>query len=114
MQQTEEQIERLERVFELVGKSPERQECAGAKGLVEEASKMLEEAGTDEMRDTVIVGGATKAEHYEMVGYTDLIEGAEMLKLREAVKLLTESRQQEVSTARKLERLAPKLLQAAA
>jgi ferritin-like metal-binding protein YciE len=114
MQQTEEQIIRLEQVFSEIGQEPERQECMGAKGLIEEASKMMEEAGTDELRDTIIVGGATKAEHYEMVSYADLIEGAELLKLRKAVKLLTENREEEVSTARKLERLSPRLGKAAA
>jgi ferritin-like metal-binding protein YciE len=74
----------------------------------------MEEAATDELRDTFIVGGATKAEHYEMVSYADLIEGAEMLKMRKAVKLLTENRQQEVRTARKLERTSPRLAKVAA
>lgn len=86
----------------------------GARGLVDEASKMMQEAATDGIRDTVIVSGATKAEHYEMIACTDLIDAAEMLKLRKAEKLLTENRDQEVSTARKLERLGPKLAQAAA
>ena len=49
-----------------------------------------------------------------MVSYADLIDGAEMLKLRKAAKLLTENREQEIGTARKLERLAPKLGRAAA
>lgn len=114
MQQTQQQIQRLEGVFDAVGESPQRQECSGAKGLIEEASRLMEEAGTDEVRDSVIVGGATKAEHYEMVSYADLIDGAEMLKLRPAVKILTENREEEVSAARKLERLAPKLGEAAA
>ncbi len=114
MQQTEEQIQKLEQVFSEIGQAPERQECSGAKGLIEEATKMMQEAGTSEIRDTVIVGAASKAEHYEMVGYADLIDGAEMLKMRKAVKLLTENREQEVSTARKLERLAPRLSKAAA
>jgi ferritin-like metal-binding protein YciE len=114
MQQTEQQILNLEQVFAEAGEQPLRQECMGAKGLVEEASRMMEEAGNSEIRDAVIAGGAAKAEHYEMVGYADLIDGAEMLKMRKAVKLLTENRDQEVSTARKLERLAPKLGKAAA
>lgn len=114
MEQTQEQISKLEMVFSEIGMQPERQECMGAKGLIDEASKMMEEAGTDEIRNTVIAGGATKAEHYEMVSYADLIDGAEMLKMRKVVKLLTENREQEVSTARKLERLAPKLGKAAA
>jgi ferritin-like metal-binding protein YciE len=74
----------------------------------------MEEAGTDELRDTFIVGGATKAEHYEMVSYADLIEGAEILKLKKAVNLLTENREQEVATARKLERTSPRLAKLAA
>ena len=114
MQQTEEQITNLEQVFAELGKEPERQECMGAKGLVGEAKKMMEETESPELRDAVIAGAAAKAEHYEMVGYADLIDGAEMMKKRKAVNLLTKNREQEVLTARKLERLAPKLGKAAA
>lgn len=114
MQQTEVQIRKLEDVFAEVGQEPTRQECAGAKGLVEEASKMMQESSTNELRDAVIVAGATKAEHYEMVSYADLIDGAELLKLRKSVRALTENREQELSAARKLERLAPRLGKAAA
>jgi ferritin-like metal-binding protein YciE len=114
MQQTQEQIQKLEQVFSEAGEQPKRQECMGAKGLVDEASKVMQEAGSGPIRDAVIAGGATKAEHYEMVSYADLIDGAEMLKLRKAVRLLTENRDQEVSTARRLERIAPRLGKAAA
>lgn len=83
-----------------------------------EAMGKMRDKATDEklqmISDAVIAGRAAKAEHYEMAGYADLIDGAEMLKMRKAVKLLTENRDQEVSTARKLERLAPKLGKAAA
>jgi len=114
MQQTEGQIEKLEEVFAEIDEQPKRQECMGAKGLVEEASKMMEETSSPELRDAVIAGAATKAEHYEMVAYKDLIDGAEMMKKRKAVRLLTANREQETSTARKLERLAPRLGKAAA
>ena len=49
-----------------------------------------------------------------MVGYADLIEGAEMLKMKPAVKLLTENREQEIRTARKLERQSPRIAKTAA
>ncbi len=114
MEETRQQISNLEQVFEAAGEQPERQTCSGAKGLIEEATKMMEEAGTDELRDAIIVGATTKTEHYEMVGYADLIDGAEMLKMRPAVRLLTENREQEVRTARKLERQAPRIAKAAA
>ena len=114
MAETRGQIEKLQQVFSSTGEQPRRQHCSGAEGIIEDSSKAMEEAGTDEIRDTFIVGGATKAEHYEMVSYADLIEGAELLKLRKAAKLLTENRQQEVRAARKLERTSPRLAKAAA
>jgi ferritin-like metal-binding protein YciE len=114
MGETRQQIGKLEEVFASIDEQPKRQPCSGAKGIIEEGSKAMEEAASDEIRDQFIVGGATKAEHYEMVSYADLIEGAEMLKLRKAVKLLTENREQEVRTARKLERTSPRLAKAAA
>jgi ferritin-like metal-binding protein YciE len=114
MAETQGQIEKLQQVFSSIGEPPQRQHCSGAEGIIEEGSKAMEEAGTDEIRDTFIVGGATKAEHYEMVSYADLIEGAELLKLKKAAKLLTENREQEVRAARKLERTSPRLAKAAA
>ena len=110
----EHQIANLEQVFSEIGKDPERQECMGSMGLVDEATKMIEEAGTPEIRDAIIAGAAAKAEHYEMVSYADLIDGAEMMKKRQAVNLLTKNRNQEVATARKLERISPRLGKAAA
>ena len=112
--QTEEQIVRLEKVFSEAGMSPERQPCAGAHGLIQEATKTIEEAQSPEIRDAIILGAATKAEHYEMVSYKDLIDGATMLKMRGAARLLTENREEEVKTARKLERAAPRIEKAAA
>jgi ferritin-like metal-binding protein YciE len=114
MAETQDQIARLEEVFSSINEEPRRQPCSGAKGIIEEGSKAMEEAATDEIRDQFIVGGATKAEHYEMVSYADLIEGAEMLRMRKAVKLLTENRQQEVRAARRLERTSPRLAKIAA
>jgi ferritin-like metal-binding protein YciE len=114
MQQTEEHIHRLEEVFSEVGQEPRRQECMGAKGLVGEGSKMMEEAGSPELRDSVIAGAAAKAEHYEMSGYADLVDGAEMMGKRKAARLLTSNREEEMSTARKLERISPRLGKAAA
>src|SRR5882762_3149072 len=114
MAETQDQIGRLEEVFSSINEEPRRQPCSGAKGIIEEGSKAIEKAATDEIRDQFIVGAATKAEHYEMVGYADLIEGAEMLRMRKAVKLLTENRQQEVRAARRLERTSPRLAKIAA
>ena len=111
--QTEEQIKNLEQVFGVLGEEPKRQPCSGAKGLVEEAAKVMDEAEKDELRDALIGGAAAKVEHYEMVSYADLITGAELMGQRKAVKLLKANRDQEVATARRMERAGPRLLKLA-
>jgi len=108
--ESEQQVKNLERVFGIVGEQPKRQHCDGAEGIVSEGKKAIAEAGSPEMCDSIIAGGATKAEHYEMVSYADLIEAATLLKLRQAVPLLEKNREQEVRTARRLERTSPRLL----
>jgi ferritin-like metal-binding protein YciE len=54
------------------------QQLAG-EGVIQvgQLANKLEDAGTDELRDAIIAVGATKAEHYEMISYADLIDGAE-------------------------------------
>ena len=109
MTETEGHICKLDEVFAEVGKVPKRETCAGAQGLAEEASKLMEGAGTDAIRDMFIVRCALKAEHYEMVSYVDLIDGAESLNLQNAVRLLTQNRAQEVRAARRLEGISERL-----
>ena len=108
--ESEQQVKNLERVFGTLGEELKRQHCSGAQGIINEGKKAMEEAGTPAMRDTFIAGGATKAEHYEMVSYADLIGAATVLKLRQAIPLLERNRVQEVRTARRLERASPRLL----
>ena len=108
--ESEHQVKNLEQVFGILGEPPKRQHCDGAEGIVSEGKKAMAEAGSPEMRDSIIAGGATKAEHYEMVSYADLIEAATLLKLRRAVTLLEKNREQEVRAARRLGRASPRLL----
>ena len=111
--QTQQHIKNLEQVFGILGEAPKRQPCSGAKGLVEETTKVMAEAGRPELRDALISGAAAKAEHYEMVSYADLITGAELTGQRKAVTLLKANREQEVATARRMERSGPRLLKRA-
>ena len=64
--ESEQQIKNLERVFGILGDKPKRQHCDGAEGIVSEGKKAIAEASSPEMADSIIAGGATKAEHYEM------------------------------------------------
>ena len=107
--ETKDQIERLEEVFAEVGKQPERESCAAAKGLIDECKRAIGQARTEVLRDSFIARAALKAAYYKMVGYVDLIEDAETLHLERAVQLLTENREQEVRTANRLERMSERL-----
>jgi len=111
--QTEDQIKNLEQVFGVLGEQPKRESCSGAKGLVEEAAKMMAEAARPEICDAMLGGAAAKVEHYEMVSYADLITGAELMGQTKAIKLLRANRDQEVKTARRMERAGPRLLKRA-
>ena len=114
IEQTKGQIKTLEDVFSAIGEEPKREMCAGAKGLITEAKKMLEETkGAPKIRDCAIAGSAAKAEHYEISSYRDLIAGAEMMGQNEVVSLLQMNLEQEEATAMLLEQSAPDLLQKA-
>lgn len=113
MIQSEQHIKNLEQVFGILGEEPKRQPCSGARGLVEETKKVMQEAGRPELRDALIGGAAAKAEHYEMVSYADLITGAQMMGERKAITLLRANRDQEVATARRMQRSGPRLLKRA-
>src|SRR5215218_5172348 len=77
--ESEQQIENLKQVFELLGEKAMGEPCDAAKGIVAEAQKGVKEAGTDEIRDCLIGASLTKVEHYEIVSYRGLILGANEL-----------------------------------
>lgn len=112
--ESEQQVKNVEQVFQLLGEKAKAEPCDAAKGIVTEGEKSLKEAGNDAIRDTFIGASLSKAEHYEIVSYKDLILGAEQLGNREVVTLLKQNLQQEEKTAQELEKHAPKLLKVAA
>lgn len=112
--QTEGQLETLKQVFAALGEEPKREPCSGARGLVNEAKKMLEETvGAPKVRDCAIASSAEKVEHYEICAYSGLISSAELMGQREVVSLLQMNLEQEESTARLIKENAPALLEKA-
>lgn len=111
--ESEQQVAKLEQVFQLLGEKAKAEPCDAAKGIVTEGQKNLKEAGTDEIRDCLIGSSLTKVEHYEIVSYTGLILGAEGMGNKEVASLLQQNLQQEEKTAQTLEKNAPKLLKQA-
>ena len=113
IQQTEGHIKNLEQVYSTLGEKPHRHSCDAAAGLVTEAKKSMDEAGTDPIRDCLIGAAAAKNEHYEIASYRGLVASAQGMNQPEIASLLEQNLRQEEQTAQKLEQSAPQLLQRA-
>jgi ferritin-like metal-binding protein YciE len=105
-QETEGQIERLQQVFELFGKRAVGKTCPAIDGIVEEGEEILEEFKGSPALDAGLLATAQAVEHYEMARYGTLKTWAGMLGLKDAVKLLDETLQQEGATDHALTALA--------
>jgi ferritin-like metal-binding protein YciE len=106
LQQTEEQIERLEQVFEQLEMPAKGKPCKGMKSLIAEGQEMIGEAEDDDTRDAVMIAAAQKVEHYEIAAYGTVRTWAELLGMNEVASLLEESLEEEKETDQKLTELA--------
>lgn len=95
LEETKQQVKRLEQVFDKVGSSAKRNTCEGTKGLIEEAEALINDFKGSDALDAAIVCAAQKVEHYEIASYGCLRSWAKTLGLSEAEDLLAESLQEE-------------------
>lgn len=93
--ETEGQIERLEKVFELIGEKAVAKKCDAMDGLIKEGESILEETQPGPVRDAGIIAASQKIEHYEIATYGTLCAYAKTLGEEEAGKLLHESLEEE-------------------
>ena len=105
-EETEGQVERLQQVFEIFGKRAVGKTCPAIDGIIEEGEEILEEFAGSPAIDAGLVAAAQAVEHYEMARYGTLKTWAGMLGLKDAVKLLDETLQQEGKTDHDLSALA--------
>jgi ferritin-like metal-binding protein YciE len=106
LEETENQVTRLERVFELLDEKPRGKHCAGMAGIIEEGNEKLEEDMEDSVMDACIIKSAQSAEHYEIGSYGTAIAWAEALELTEIAELLQETLAEEKAADAKLSALA--------
>src|SRR5512141_2990303 len=69
LEQTRHQVERLDRIFEELGKNPRGKKCIGMHGLIEEGNELLKEKADPAVKDAGLISAAQRVEHYEMAGY---------------------------------------------
>jgi ferritin-like metal-binding protein YciE len=93
--ETEGQIERLDRVFEMIGKKPRGKKCEAILGIVAEGDEVMEEAEEDDVRDAGLIAAAQAAEHYEIARYGTLVAWARQIGKAQAARLLQQTLEEE-------------------
>ncbi|HZZ28566.1 MAG TPA: ferritin-like domain-containing protein [Pirellulales bacterium] len=106
LEQTKTHVDRLEKAFSLLSKSPRAEHCKGMEGLIEEGSDLLAEEGSPSVKDAALIGAAQKVEHYEIAAYGTAKALAERLGQSDVVSLLEETLNEEKETDQKLTELA--------
>lgn len=105
-QQTEQQKQRLEKLFEELGETSGGHECEGMKGLLKEGEEAIKEFKDSDVLDAALIASAQRVEHYEMAGYGCARTYAHMLGLQEQADLLQRTLDEEGDTDHKLTDLA--------
>ena len=112
--ETQEQIERLQQVFEILGKPARGKTCDAIEGILTEAEDIIEEFKDSPALDAGLISSAQAVEHYEITRYGTLHRWANELGMKDAAKLLDETLQQEWKTDEDLTKLADKTVNDAA
>jgi ferritin-like metal-binding protein YciE len=91
LEQTEEHVNRLDKIFKALEMKPGRHKCKAMEGLIEEGAELLKEDADEAIRDAALIGAAQRVEHYEIAGYGTARTFAEMLGHTEAAELLQQT-----------------------
>jgi ferritin-like metal-binding protein YciE len=105
-EQTQGQIERLDQVFEMIGKRSQGKSCDAMQGIIEEAKEIMENYENSEALDAGLIASAQAVEHYEITRYGTLKRWAEQLGHSDAVELLDQTLNEEKETDQLLTRIA--------
>src|SRR5262249_33503142 len=114
LRETENQVRRLERVFQSLGREAEAKTCYAMKGLISEGDEMINAKGDPDIKDAALIAAAQRVEHYEMAGYGTARAFAQRLGKQMAVQLLQDTLDEEEATDRKLTQLAESSINAQA
>jgi ferritin-like metal-binding protein YciE len=113
LEETNEQVKRLEQIFQLIGKKGTGKTCEGMKGVLSEGSEVLQETDKGDVRDAAMISAAQRVEHYEIAAYGGVREYAKLLGQTEAMTLLDVTLKEEEAADKKLTMIAKKVNSAA-
>lgn len=106
---TQQQLERLEEIFEELGASPRGKKCEAMAGLIaegQEVTKLKKSETEPSIKDAALIAAAQKVEHYEIAGYGTVRTYARLLGMDDAAELLQQTLDEESETDEALNELA--------
>jgi ferritin-like metal-binding protein YciE len=106
LDETREHVQRLEQVFETLGKRATAKKCEAMDGIIAEAEEVASEIKAEEVLDAALISSAQTVEHYEIARYGTLCAWARELGMEDAEKLLQQTLEEEKATDEKLSMLA--------
>ena len=104
--ETEGHVERLEQIFELLGKPARGKTCDAILGIIEEGKSIIEDYKGTPALDAGLVAAGQAVEHYEIARYGTLKSWASQLGMKDVVALLDATLQEEIATDKKLSQVA--------
>ncbi|MEY4983084.1 MAG: hypothetical protein RIR62_1350 [Pseudomonadota bacterium] len=105
-EETEAQKERLDQVFELLGRRPQGKTCPAIDGILEEGEEVMDTFKGTPALDAGLVAAAQAVEHYEIARYGTLCAWARVLGMDEAAGILAQTLEEEKHTDEVLNQLA--------
>ena len=111
---TQNQVTRLEQIFQELGEKPRKKPCKGMAGIIAEGAEVLDEDLEDATMDAGIIGAAQKVEHYEIASYGTARTLAQTLGSEEIARLLEETLDEEKEADELLTQIAESSINAEA
>jgi ferritin-like metal-binding protein YciE len=106
LEETKEQVKRLDKVFNLLGEKAQGTECPAIEGLIEEGEELMKETKDKDVVSAGLLAGAQAVEHYEIARYGTLVAWAQLLGHQEISELLEETLSEEKNADRILNEIA--------
>ena len=103
---TEEQVKRLETIFDDLKLAPIGKKCLGMEGLIAEGEEIIQERADPDVLDAAMISSAQRVEHYEIAAYGTLRTYADQLGLKDHARLLQQTLDEEGDTNKLLTKIA--------
>lgn len=106
LRETEGQIDRLEKIFGILGEKPTGEKCKAMEGIIRESDEMIQQRAEADVMDAALIAMAQRVEHYEIAGYGTVCTYAKQLGMNDILDLLQQTLDEEKNTDQKLTYIA--------